>query len=69
MKIRMITVHLFNGNENAEIKGCLVRVVSRDRIRIYQGNGDVLELNWDGDGQIEHEGVYYEDMEIDHGRA
>jgi len=63
-KIRTITVHLFNGNDSAEIKGCLVRVVSRDRIRIYQGNGDVLNLRWDEDGHIEHEGVYYGDMEI-----
>ena len=69
---KKITVYLFNGSkkkgewngsETTEIKARLVQVVSRDRVRIYQGNGDVLSLRWQ-DGHIEHEGVYYEDMEI-----
>ena len=53
----------WNGNETTEIKARLVQVVSRDRVRIYQGNGDVLSLRWQ-DGHIQYEGVYYEDMEI-----
>jgi cell wall-associated NlpC family hydrolase len=57
--------------ETTEIKARAVQVTYRDHIKVYQGNGDLLELNWDGDGHIEHEGVYYGDMEIvhDHGRA
>lgn len=41
-----------------------VQVTYRDHIKIWQGNEIMLDLVWDKDGYIEHDGVYYGDFTI-----
>lgn len=41
-----------------------VQITYRDHIKIYKDDEEVLDLLWDNDGYIEHDGVYYGDFTI-----